>query len=78
MTTGLARITRYGEFADSDDSGTSASFGFALDYQWLRGGKKNFAVTLGTGARRLFFLSTEVVGASLTLRTAQISIGRGF
>jgi len=44
----------------------------------LLGQKKNFAITLGTGARWLFFLGTEVSGASLTLPTARISIGRGF
>ena len=82
LTTGLSRIGTYGDnFGDFDgenESGTAASLGFALDYQWLLGRRKNFAITLGTGARRLFFIGTEVDGASLTLPTARISIGRGF
>jgi len=78
LTTGLTRIATTDSFEDEEASGTAASLGFALDYQWLLGRKKNFAVTLGTGARRLFFLGTEVDGASLTLPTARISIGRGF
>jgi len=77
LTTGLSRIGTYGDFSNNE-SGTAASLGFALDYQWLLGQKKNFAITLGTGARRLLFLGTEVDGASLTLPTARISIGRGF
>lgn len=82
LTTGLTRIGTYGDILDGvdgeNDSGTAASLGFALDYQWLLGRKKNFAITLGTGARRLIFLGTEVNGASLTLPTARVSIGRGF
>jgi len=78
LTTGLSRIGTYDTFDGDEASGTAASLGFALDYQWLLGRRKNFAITLGTGARRLFFLGTEVEGASLTLPTARISIGRGF
>ena len=57
---------------------SALSLGFALDYQWLLGPKKKFAVTLGTGARRLIGLSDSLSGASLTLPTFRLSIGRGF
>jgi hypothetical protein len=60
------------------ESSSALSLGFALDYQWLLGPKKKFAVTLGTGARRLIGLSDALAGANLTLPTFRISIGRGF
>ena len=76
ITGGLTQIGTHG--TTSDKSGTAASVGFAIDYQWLLGPKKHFAVTLGAGARRLIAFGTQVDGASLTLPTARISIGRGF
>ena len=77
ITGGLTQIGTHGTDR-SNESGTAASVGFALDYQWLLGPKKHFAVTLGTGARRLIPFGTQVDGSSLTLPTARISIGRGF
>ncbi len=60
------------------ESSSALSLGFALDYQWLLGPKKKFAVTLGTGARRLVGLSDKLTDVNLTLPTLRISIGRGF
>ncbi len=72
-------VTRVGTRDVSPSTSSSAlSLGFALDYQWLLGPKKRFAVTLGTGARRLIGLNDALNGASLTLPTARLSIGRGF
>jgi hypothetical protein len=76
LTGGLTRIASRG--STSDESGTAVSIGFALDYQWLLGPKEHFAVTLGTGARRLIAIGTKVNGAALTLPTIRISIGRAF
>lgn len=79
-TTGLTRIgTRDdGNPGYQDDSGTAASLGFSLEYQWLIGARRNFAVTLGAGARRLLVFGDQVAGSSLALPTARLSIGRGF
>ena len=72
-------VTRIGERNQSEnDSGAALSLGFALDYQWLLGPRRKFAVILGTGARRLIPIGTEIDGSSLTLPTARIAIGRGF
>ena len=76
LTGGLTQIGTHG--SSSDDTGTAVAFGFAIDYQWLLGPKKHFALTLGTGARRLIALGTGVDGAAVTLPTARISIGRAF
>lgn len=62
----------------TNDAGSAISLGFALDYQWLLGPKKHFAVTLGTGARRLFPIGAKVDGANFTLPTFRISVGRAF
>ena len=72
-------VTRIGERNQSEnESGAAVSLGFALDYQWLLGPRRKFAVILGTGARRLIPIGTEIDGSSLTLPTARIAIGRGF
>ncbi len=75
---GLTRVSSRDSGYNGSESGSAATVGTAVDYQWLTGAKKNFAITLGVGARRLIFLGTEVSGASLTLPTARISIGRAF
>ena len=76
ITVGLTQIGTHGD--GTSDSGTAASIGFAIDYQWLLGPKKHFAVTLGSGARRLIAIGNTVDGASVTLPTGRISIGRAF
>jgi hypothetical protein len=80
-TGGLTRIGSRDSDLAFDSSGESAnafSIGTAVDYQWLTGAKKNFAITLGVGARRLILIGDGVDGASLTLPTVRISIGRAF
>jgi hypothetical protein len=76
VTGGLTQVSS--RETSSDESGTAASVGVSLDYQWLLGPRKRFALALGTGARRLIVLGTRLDGAALTLPTARISIGRGF
>ena len=46
--------------------------------EWLLGRERNFAVTLGGGAKRLFFLGDEVNDASVGVPTARLSIGYAF
>jgi Protein of unknown function (DUF3575) len=80
LTAGVTRIgTRNsGNPSGTEDSGTAASLGFTLDYQWLLGTRRRFAVTLGGGAKRFFLFGEDVSGASLVLPTGRISVGRGF
>jgi Protein of unknown function (DUF3575) len=76
VTAGLTQIGTHDR--TNNESGSAVAVGFALDYQWLLGPKKHFAVTLGSGARRLISIGDRVNGAAVTLPTFRISIGRGF
>ena len=65
-------------FDDCTDSGNALTVGVELNYQWLLGRERNFAVTLGGGAKRLFFLGDEVTDASIGVPTLRLSIGYAF
>jgi hypothetical protein len=80
LTAGVTRIgTRNsGNPSGTEDSGTAASLGFTLDYQWLLGKRKRFAVALGGGAKRFIVVGEDVSGAALVLPTGRVAIGRGF
>ena len=65
-------------FDDCADSGTALTLGVELNYQWLLGQERNFAVTLGGGAKRLFYLGDEVTDGSLGIPTLRLSIGYAF
>lgn len=67
-----------GIFDDCTDSGNALTVGVELNYQWLLGRERNFAVTLGGGAKRLFFLGDEVEDASVGVPTLRLSIGYAF
>ncbi len=77
LTTGLTRIA-VDDNTSSQESTTALSVGFALDYQWLLGSRKNFAITLGSGARRLVVVGRKLADANLILPTFRLAIGRGF
>ncbi len=56
------------------------SVGVLLEYQWLMGEKKNFALALGLGAKALSVSTNDVGGNGFTARypTARISVGYAF
>jgi hypothetical protein len=61
----------------TDDSVTGPSLGVLLEYQWLMGEKKNFAVALGVGAKALL-IDDDAVGTNdfvARYPTARISVG---
>lgn len=66
--------------AGVDESVSAPSFGVLIEYQWLMGTKRNFAMTLGGGAKMLTISENEVTSANFTARypTARISIGYAF
>lgn len=57
-------------------SGAAVGLGFVAEQQWLVGSGERFAVTLGAGGKRLFFLRD--VGAQRALPTVRLSIGWAF
>jgi hypothetical protein len=59
------------------DSGEFFGLGFELGYTWLFGANRNFSVSLGAGATRLF--GGELAGASLTIPTLRLfNVGVAF
>lgn len=68
-----------GEFYECEDaSATAATIGIELGYQWILGPSQNFAIALGVGAKRLFFLGDDLNGVSGGLPTARLSVGYAF
>ena len=78
----VAGTAGYSHIAEDDDlfgeSGSAISAGVELNYQWLLGLERNFAITLGAGGKRLFFLGDEVDDASAGIPTIRFSIGYAF
>lgn len=62
-----------------DETVTAPSLGVLLEYQWLMGATKNFALTLGVGAKALSikdnFSSNDFVAR---YPTARVSVGYAF
>jgi hypothetical protein len=56
------------------------SVGVLLEYQWLLGTSRNFAVALGAGAKAVFVKDNEITSDSFVTRypTVRISVGYGF
>lgn len=61
-----------------DTEGDALGFGVSLDYQWLLGFDRRFAVGLGLGAKRLYWLSGDFDEGSSVLPTARLSVGYAF
>ena len=64
--------------SDNDDTGSALGLGFELGYTWLMGSDRNFAISIGLGATRLFGgdLGEDV---SVTLPTVRlVNLGWAF
>jgi hypothetical protein len=67
------------EAGDRHPSGNALTTGIQLDYTWLLGSRKGFAVGVGLGAKRLHYTGDEPGNdAPKTLPTARFTIGRAF
>lgn len=75
---GMNRAGRDSEDEDEQSrrSGAAIGLGFVVEQQWLVGSGERFAVTVGGGGKRLFFLRD--VGAQRALPTVRLSIGWAF
>ena len=63
--------------SDGEDAGHAFGLGFELGYGWLFGAKRNFAVSLGAGATRLF--GGDMKRHSLTIPTLRLlNVGWSF
>jgi len=63
-----------------DETAGGASVGILLEYQWLMGQQKNFALALGAGAKALMVNDDDISSADFTAHypTARVSIGWAF
>jgi hypothetical protein len=63
-----------------DESAGGPSAGILLEYQWLMGTKRNFALGLGAGAKMLMVSEDDVSSSNFTARypTARVSVGYAF
>jgi hypothetical protein len=63
--------------SEGDDAGHAFGLGFELGYGWLFGSKRNFAVSLGAGATRLF--GGDLDDASVLIPTLRlVNLGWSF
>jgi len=64
----------------TDETASGASFGLMLEYQWLMGATRNFALALGVGAKALSVKEETFSSGDFTARypTARISVGYAF
>ena len=63
--------------SNGEDAGNAVGLGFELGYGWLFGAKRNFALSLGAGATRLF--GGDLGHHSLTIPTLRlVNVGWSF
>jgi hypothetical protein len=64
----------------TDQSVSAPSFGVLLEYQWIMGEKKNFALALGAGAKTLMVSEDKLSSTDFVVHypTARVSIGYAF
>lgn len=63
--------------SDDDESGVAFGVGFELGYNWLLGADRNFDISIGAGATRLF--GADLEGDSVTIPQIRlVNIGYAF
>ena len=69
-------------FAASSDCGNESASaigaGVEIGYQWLTGKEKKYTVALAGGAKKLFFLGSDLDGAQAALPTIRFNFGYRF
>ncbi len=67
-------------FEGVDESASGPSLGILIEYQWLMGVQRNFALTLGVGAKAVMVDEDEISSDDFIARypTARISVGFAF
>ena len=61
-----------------EQEGNAVTAGVELGYQWLLGRTQSFALTVGGGAKRLFYVGDQPGDASDGIPTFRFSIGYAF
>jgi len=78
-TAGFSSVTGT-DFNGAEESASGPSLGVLLEYQWLLGVQRNFAVALGLGAKAVFVKDETITSGDFTPRypTARVSVGYAF
>jgi hypothetical protein len=78
-TAGFSTVTGT-DFNGAEESASGPSLGVLLEYQWLLGVQRNFAVALGLGAKAVFVKDETITSGDFTPRypTARVSVGYAF
>ena len=77
---GFSRISATNDFDGTEDSASGPSFGVLIEYQWLMGKARNFALALGLGAKAVMVDEDEITSDDFVARypTARVSVGYAF
>lgn len=77
---GYTSVSATNPFDGSDEKEAGPSFGILLEYQWLMGSSRNFAVALGLGAKAVMVSEDNITSSDYTARypTARVSVGFAF
>lgn len=79
-TVGYTSVSATSLIDGSNESANGPSFGVLLEYQWLMGASKNFALTLGAGAKAVMVDEDEFTSNDFIARypIARVSVGWAF
>jgi hypothetical protein len=68
------------DFNGAETTVSGPSLGILLEYQWLMGVQRNFALALGAGAKAVFVKNNEFTNDNFVTRypTVRVSIGYAF
>jgi uncharacterized protein DUF3575 len=77
---GYTKVTETNTSDGTEQSTSGPTFGVLLEYQWLLGKTRNFAVALGVGAKALMVKEEDISSGDFTARypTARVSVGFAF
>ena len=77
---GFSSVSATNVFDGTEESVSGASIGILIEYQWLMGVKRNFALALGLGAKAVMVDEDEISSDDFIARypTARISVGFAF
>jgi hypothetical protein len=78
-TAGFTTVTGT-DFNGGEETASGPSLGVLFEYQWLLGVQRNFAMTLGLGAKAVFVKDNSITSDDFTPRypTARVSVGYAF
>ena len=74
ITGGYSRITH----DETEDDVSAPTVGTQLDYQWLLGERRRFALALGLGLKRVIVKDEDLPDFSVVYPTARMSVGYAF